>query len=280
MSGFITDKERTRPDLKAVSRRQDAHNPNSWNPKAVMEQNRALENHTAAEVIRWGFETFGTELVTATGFGPSGIVVMHLLSKIVAEPTVFYLETDLLFEETYTLRDTLVDRLGLKVMPVHSGVSLWRQAQQHGPDLWARNPDYCCFIRKMLPLRGFLADKSAWITALRRDQSSTRSDIEVVEWDSENGLVKINPLAGWTSEEIWQYIHLYDLPYNSLHDQGYPSLGCRPCTQPALDGAGARSGRWTGFAKTECGIHRRLQVIKKEIHDEGLSDFFERSGGS
>ena len=227
----------------------------------MIKQNRVLENQTAEEVVRWGLETFGNELVTATGFGPSGIVLMHHLSKIATDPTVFYLETDLLFEETYALRDRLVDRLGIKILPVHSGISLWRQDQQHGPDLWDHSPDQCCFIRKMLPLRRFLADRGAWVTALRRDQSSTRLEIGTVEWDSGNGLVKINPLAGWMSEEIWQYIHLHDLPYNSLHDQGYPSLGCMPCTKPVADGAGARSGRWAGFAKTECGIHRRRQVI-------------------
>ena len=243
------------------SSKQKSMEPEIWSPDAVTKQNRDLENLTTEEVLRWGHERFGSRLVTATGFGPSGIVLMHHLSRIVAAPTIFYLETDLLFKETYTLRDALVERLGIEIRPVHSGVSLWRQDQQQGPDLWARNPDQCCFIRKMLPLRRFLADKSAWVTALRRDQSQTRSQIGVMEWDSGNSLVKINPLAGWTEEEIWGYIRLHDLPYNSLHDHGYPSLGCMPCTKPEAGGAEARSGRWAGFAKTECGIHRRRQVI-------------------
>jgi len=238
--------------------------PKPWSPEAVIKRNRVLENLTTDEVLRWAHGTFGSNLVTATGFGPSGIVLMHHLSEIVADTAIFYLETDLLFKETYALRDALVERLGISIQSVHSGVSLWRQDQQQGPDLWARNPDQCCFIRKMLPLRRFLADKSAWVTALRRDQSSTRSEIRVLEWDSGNALVKINPLASWTKEEIWQYIRRHDLPYNSLHDHGYPSLGCMPCTRPAaegVDGAEARSGRWAGFAKTECGIHRRRQVV-------------------
>jgi len=252
----------SKPDsLKPKSLNPKSLEPKFWSSDDVIKWNRVLERFTVEEVLGWGIETFGSGLVTATGFGPSGIVLMHHLAKIATDPTVFYLETDLLFEETYALRDSLVERLGIEIRAVHSGVSLWRQDQQHGPDLWARNPDQCCFIRKMLPLRRFLADKSAWVTALRRDQSSTRSRIGAIEWDSGNGLVKINPLANWTNEEIWRYIRLHDLPYNSLHDQDYPSLGCMPCTKPAAEGAEARSGRWDGFAKTECGIHRRRQVI-------------------
>ena len=234
---------------------------NSWNPETVREQNDAQEGNTTDEIIRWSVETFGTELVTATGFGPSGIVLMHHLSCLADKPTVFYLDTNLLFAETYQLRDALIDRLGIEILPVESGISLWRQDQQHGPELWARSPDQCCFIRKMMPLRRFLADKRAWATALRRDQSPERKNTGIVEWDTGNGLVKISPLAKWTEDEIWDYIRLHDLPYNSLHDHGYPSLGCMPCTKPVEKGADSRSGRWAGFTKSECGIHRQRQVI-------------------
>lgn len=227
----------------------------------MTKENLRLEGLTVPEVIRWAFSTFGGEVVTATGFGPSGIVLMDHISKTVDDATVFYLETDLLFEETYELRERLVDRLGISVKPIHSGVSLWRQEQQHGPDLWSLNPDHCCFIRKMLPLRRFLADKPAWMTGIRRDQSAARAGTQILEWDLGNGLVKINPLAAWTSSEVWQYIRHHELPYNELHDRGFPSIGCMPCTQTAAEGSDSRSGRWAGFSKNECGIHLQRRVV-------------------
>ncbi|HMB89222.1 MAG TPA: phosphoadenylyl-sulfate reductase, partial [Rhodothermales bacterium] len=117
------------------------------------------------------------------------------------------------------------------------------------------DPDHCCALRKTLPLRRFLADKRAWITGLRRDQSPARAATGFAEWDATNGLVKLNPLAAWTEDLVWQYIHFHDLPYNRLHDKGYPSLGCMPCTRAVRPGEDPRAGRWPGFAKTECGIH-------------------------
>ncbi len=217
--------------------------------------NEAFEQASPRDLLRWAGETFGAGLVLATGFGPSGVVLAHLVSGMDPTPTVFYLETDLLFAETYALRDRLAERLGLSFTPVHGGLSLDAQARAHGPDLWAREPNRCCFLRKVLPLRRFLADKSAWITGLRRDQAPSRAGIDLVEWDGANGLVKLNPLARWTDAEVWGYLHRHDLPYNPLHDEGYPSLGCVPCTRPVAPGEDARAGRWSGFAKTECGIH-------------------------
>jgi len=230
-----------------------------WTPDALQQRSATFEAATPSEILRWGLETFGDDLVMATGFGLSGIVLAHHLSTVAPETTVFYLETDLLFSETYALRDTLSERLGLAFKPVHGGVSLERQAEDHGPSLWAREPDQCCFLRKVLPLRRFLADKHAWITGLRRDQTPSRARVGIVEWDYANGLVKLNPLATWTKKEVWQYIHRHHLPYNTLLDDGYTSIGCMPCTRPVAPGEDARAGRWSGFAKTECGIH--LQPI-------------------
>jgi phosphoadenosine phosphosulfate reductase len=227
----------------------------AWPPETLRQLNRRLAEASPREVLQWGRATFGADLVLGTGFGPTGIVLAHLVSRLCPDLRVFYLETDLLFPETYALRDELTARLGLTFIPVRGSLTLKEQEAAHGPALWAHDPDRCCFVRKVLPLRRYLADKKAWVTGLRRDQSSGRAATEVVSWDHANGLVKLSPLAHWTSEDVWSYIHLNELPYNRLHDQGYPSLGCMPCTRAVRPGEDPRAGRWPGRIKTECGIH-------------------------
>lgn len=229
-----------------------------WTPEAVERIRGMLEETSPLETLRWGLNTFGDDLVMATGFGPSGIVLAHHLSVLDRNNTVFYLDTGLLFSETHALREQLTERLGLTFQAVHPELTVEQQAVAQGPDLWERNPNQCCFLRKVLPLRRFLADKAAWITGLRRDQSAVRAQTGVIEWDAAHGLVKLNPLAAWTTEEVWAYIHFHELPYNALHDEGYPSIGCRPCTRPVASGEDQRGGRWRGFDKTECGIHLPL----------------------
>lgn len=222
-----------------------------------------LENAYPEDVLEWTFDTFGDGAALATGFGPSGVSLMHMLSRVRPDATVFYLDTDLLFPETHDLKRRLSDRLGIRITRVHSGLSLQEQGQQEGMNLWRTNPDRCCFLRKVQPLRQFLSTKDAWITGIRRDQSWTRRGIGVVEWDRTHELVKVNPLAGWTEEQIWTYIELHDLPYNVLHDRGYPSIGCIPCTKPVDEGEDARSGRWQGHEKLECGIHDASGAYRK-----------------
>ena len=226
-----------------------------WSPEALKQIGRDFEGHVPEEILRWGIENFSPQIALATGFGPEGVVLMHLLSQIAPETTVFYLDTDLFFAETYALRNELEARLGLHFTRTATDVSLEDQAAEYGPQLWARDPDRCCYIRKVEPLRRYLATQRAWITAIRRDQTRQRASAGLVEWDYANGLVKINPLAAWTSEQVWDYIHAHDLPFNQLHLQGYPSIGCWPCTLPFVSGDDPRSGRWAGLGKTECGIH-------------------------
>jgi phosphoadenosine phosphosulfate reductase len=207
------------------------------------------------EVLRWAAAEFGPALALATGFGPEGVVLMHLVSQVSRDLTVFYLDTGLLFDETYALRDILAARLSLRFTRVAPRLSLDDQAQAHGPRLWAHDPDRCCALRKVAPLRVFLQTQRAWITAIRRQQTPHRARARVLEWDAANGLVKLNPLVAWTGDQVWAHLRAHDLPYNPLHDQGFPSLGCWPCTQPVAPGADPRSGRWPGRAKTECGLH-------------------------
>jgi phosphoadenosine phosphosulfate reductase len=239
-----------------------------WTPEALREVSAGLEGRLPEDILLWGLDHFGGEkaqssaqrdgrqgIALATGFGPEGVVLMHMLSQLAPGATVFYTDTDLLFEETYALRDELSARLGIQFTRLHSGLSLEAQAAQHGPALWSRDPDLCCQLRKVAPLRQFLRAKQAWISAIRRDQTANRASAGLVEWDRSNGLVKLNPLAAWTTSQVWSYVLKYQLPYNPLHDQGYPSIGCWPCTKAVAAGADPRSGRWAGLGKTECGIH-------------------------
>lgn len=196
----------------------------------------------------------------ATGFGPSGVVLLDLVSRIDPGATVFYLDTDFLFEETYRLRDELADRLDLTFERVSPEWSPEEQEAQVGPALWERDPDRCCAIRKVKPLRKFLSSRDAWITGIRRDQSQTRRHIDVVSWDAVNDAYKLCPLATWTSNDVWSYLKLHNLPYNPLHDQGYPSIGCTHCTRQVAHGDDERAGRWAGMNKTECGIHLQSHV--------------------
>jgi phosphoadenosine phosphosulfate reductase len=180
---------------------------------------------------------------------------MHMVSQIRPETVTFYLDTDLLFPETYALRDELARRLGVRFERVPGSLPLEVQAAKYGEELWKRDPDLCCYVRKVVPQRQYLSQHRAWITGIRRDQTAFRANAGLVEWDTTNKMVKLNPLAAWTSEQVWNYIREHDLPYNALHDRGYPSIGCRPCTRAVAPGEDPRAGRWSGTKKTECGIH-------------------------
>jgi phosphoadenosine phosphosulfate reductase len=207
------------------------------------------------EIIAWAALRFGEGLAMATGFGPEGIVIMHILNQVAPQTTIFYLDTELFFPETYALRDKLEAHFGVKFQRIATSLSLDQQEAQHGPALWAREPNLCCRLRKVEPLRAYLKTKQAWITAIRRSQTSHRAAAQAIEWDAANGLVKVNPLVNWSQEQVWTYLQMFELPYNELHHRGYPSIGCTPCTRPVAEGADPRSGRWVGHAKVECGIH-------------------------
>jgi phosphoadenosine phosphosulfate reductase len=188
---------------------------------------------------------------------------MHL-AKIAGLPfPVFTLDTGLLFPETLELKKRLEDFYGWKIESLEPDLTVEQQADVQGPELWKRDPDLCCTVRKVQPLRDKLNDLSCWLTGLRRQQSDSRADIgiiELYELDEQTGreIVKVNPMADWTREAIWAHIKQHGIPYNPLHDQGYRSIGCMPCTRKTGEGGGERAGRWTGFNKVECGIHTFL----------------------
>jgi phosphoadenosine phosphosulfate reductase len=217
------------------------------------------ESWSAEELLDWALHRFERRVAVASAFGPEGMVLIDIALRLRPDVHVFTLDTGLFFPETYELMDEVERRYGIKIERLKPTLTVDEQAAAHGASLWLRTPDRCCAMRKIEPLRKKLSALEAWIAAIRRDQTPDRAHAQKVEWDAKFGLIKINPLCDWTSDMVWDYVRANDLPYNPLHDRGYPSIGCAPCTQPVQPGDDPRSGRWAGLAKTECGLHERPQ---------------------
>lgn len=217
--------------------------------------NQRFERGEASDVLAWAVETFGAGLTVGTSFGSSGIVLMDLALRLNPEIDIFYIDTGFFFPETLTLIDRLQDYYQRGFRVVQTNLTIAQQDKRYGPKLYENDPNLCCHLRKVEPLKQALADSTAWATALRHDQASTRANTAMVQWNTRYNVVKLAPLVRWTESDIWQYIHEHELPYNELHDQNYPSIGCWPCTKPVKPGEDLRAGRWQGFNKIECGIH-------------------------
>ena len=216
---------------------------------------RSFESLGPREILAWAVAEFSPHLVMSTAFGAGGIVLMHCLKELGYQIPVFYIDTGLLFPEVHHLRLELEKTLGIQFERIVPALDLVEQAERFGERLWEHDADTCCWLRKVLPLQKYLQDKRAWITAIRADQTRQRAKARLIEWDERHQVVKINPLLRWNEDQVWDYIHRHRLPYNPLHDQGYPSLGCIPCTTPIEKGENSRAGRWRGKEKVECGIH-------------------------
>lgn len=219
-------------------------------------QGRA-EGWTPRQILEWGFDRYGQEVAMASGFGAEGVALIHMASEVRKDFRVFTLDTDFLFPQTHALMEQIERRYGITVERTRPGLTPPEQAERHGEALWSRDPNLCCQLRKVEPLKGKLAGLSAWITAIRREQTAARANARKIEWDAQWGLTKLNPIADWNSEQVWDFIRRHQVPYNPLHDFNYPSIGCTHCTRPVLPGEPARAGRWAGFTKTECGLHAR-----------------------
>jgi phosphoadenosine phosphosulfate reductase len=219
-----------------------------------------LETASASEILQWAATRFAPRLTFATSLGIEDCVVTDLIARAGLPVQLFTLDTGLLFPETYALWKELEERYRVSIQAVKPEFTVDEQAQREGASLWEREPDRCCELRKMEPLRRTLAHYDAWITAIRRDQTPERANAPVVGWDARFGLVKINPLVRWTFPEVRAYAAEHRVPYNPLHDRDYPSIGCTPCTSPVRPGEDPRSGRWRGKEKIECGLHLRLPV--------------------
>ncbi len=227
---------------------------------------KRLEGSSPEEILRWAVGEFHPGLTLACSFGgPSGMALLDMLMKIERGVEVFYLDTGYLFPETLQLRDVAAERYGFQPVAYKPLLAPEDQAARYGEALWTRDPDLCCELRKVEPNRRALAGKRAWISGLRRDQTETRASIDVVEWDAQFELVKVNPLAAWTEKDVWSYIVRHGVPYNALHNQSYPSIGCTNCTRPVKPGEDPRSGRWQGFDKMECGIQLGSEAIAARV---------------
>jgi phosphoadenylyl-sulfate reductase (thioredoxin) len=218
---------------------------------------RELEGQTAERILSWAADRYAPRLTFATGFGMEGCVLIDLIARGGLPIDLFTLDTGLLFPETYDLWRQLEDRYQVTIRAVRPEHTVEEQAVLSGPELWGSDPDYCCEMRKMQPLRRTLTGFDAWVSAIRRDQTPDRADAPVVGWDGKFGLVKVNPLVRWTFDDVKAYVHDHRVPYNLLHDRGYPSIGCQPCTSAVAPGEDPRAGRWRGREKKECGLHLR-----------------------
>jgi phosphoadenosine phosphosulfate reductase len=222
----------------------------------LREASRRLESATPEEIIAWGVEHYAPYLTMATAFGPEGCVILAMLAKIAPETYVFNLETGYQFAETLELRDRIAEKYGIGVDLLQPELSVPEYEAVHGGPLYRTNPNQCCFDRKIKTLQRASQVMHAWMSGIRRDQSADRAQASIVGWDKKFGLVKISPLANWTKKDVWKRITDESIPYNPLHDKGYPSIGCWPCTRAVEAGeTDERAGRWSGMHKTECGLH-------------------------
>jgi len=229
----------------------------------VQALDRRFQDQPTEEILGWAWERFGKLAAIGTSFQGAGLVMIHLAKEHGLSFPVFTLDTGLLFPETVALKKRLEDFFGFSIEALEPDITVEEQADINGPELWKNNPDLCCTIRKVLPLRDKLSGLNCWITGLRREQSNTCSAIGILElyaFDEATGrdIVKLNPMAKWSRDAVWKYLREHKIPYNPLQDQGYRSIGCQPCTRRTASGEDERAGRWTGFNKVECGIHTFL----------------------
>ena len=211
-----------------------------------------IEAMSAEQVLRWAYEQFGDRMCLTCSWQRQSSVLVHMISELKLDVPIVELDTLVLFPETYETRDRLVERYGLQLQSM----------RPHDPPdrLWETDPDRCCHIRKVEPLESALAPYDAWVTGIRREQALTRAGAQKVEWSERYGVWKIHPLADWDEKRVWAYIQVNEIPYNPLHDTGYRSIGCIPCTRPTRVDEEERAGRWAGSDKLECGIHEDTQL--------------------
>lgn len=234
-----------------------------FDPEVIRRKAQEFESASLVEILAWCWETYGDRAGIGTSFQGAGLVAMHTAYSAGFRFPVFTIDTGLLFEETLDLKRRIEARLGLEIESLVPEATLEEQEAELGPRLWNRNPDLCCSLRKVLPLQSKLSSLDVWITGLRRGQSDGRARTQIVELYKfdvlrDRHILKLNPMANWTREAVHEHLRVHDIPTNPLLEQGYRSIGCRPCTRPVGEGDDERAGRWTGFDKSECGIHTFL----------------------
>jgi phosphoadenosine phosphosulfate reductase len=226
---------------------------NSALEKLAAEAAESLAGAPAREVIAWAGRTFGSRLCITSSM--TDAVIIHLASQQIAGIDVLFLDTGYHFAETIGTRDAVQAVYPVNLVNVTPPTTVAEQDDELGPRLYSRNPDLCCYLRKVVPLEQALGPYDAWITGVRREETDARSDTRVVQWDPRREMVKVNPIVEWTQQEVDDYIAANNVLVNPLVYDGYPSIGCRTCTARVEEGGDPRSGRWAGTGKTECGIH-------------------------
>jgi len=234
-----------------------------FDPEEIRRKSEEFETAPLVEILRWGWETYGDRAAIGTSFQGGGLVVMHTAYMAGFRFPVFTLDTQLLFPETLELKGKIEDLLGITIESLLPEQTVEQQAAELGPELWKRNPDLCCSLRKVLPLQKKLSELDLWITGLRRQQSDVREKTKIAELYKfdvlrDRHILKMNPLANWSRDEVRAYLKEHNIPTNPLADRGFRSIGCVPCTRAVGEGDDERAGRWTGFDKSECGIHTFL----------------------
>jgi phosphoadenosine phosphosulfate reductase len=248
------------PSLSVIPEKRPTFAPVAAAPELLEElqvHSARLDGARPQEIIAWAVRQYFPKLTMATAFGPEGCVIIHMLAEIEPRAHVFNLETGYQFKETLELRERIARRYGIEVELRRADPTVEEYEAAHGGPLYRTNPDQCCFDRKVTVLRQAVIGWSAWMSGIRRDQSTDRAGVPIVAWDKKFGLVKVSPLANWTKKDVWKLITDHDIPYNPLHDQGFTSIGCWPCTRAVMFGEDERAGRWSGTAKTECGLHTK-----------------------
>ncbi|WP_082093285.1 phosphoadenylyl-sulfate reductase [Demequina sediminicola] len=228
-------------------------NPAEWTADTCADVNARLESASAAHIADWAVATFGDHLIVAASMQDT--ILPHMFGTRHEGVDVLFLETGYHFAETIETRDEAARRFPITIVNAESELSIEQQTAKYGKDLFATDPNLCCQLRKVEPLKRALSGYDAWVTGVRRVDAVTRSEMPVVSWDAKHGLVKINPLALWDDAAVENYQNQHDLPRNPLVAAGYPSIGCEPCTRKVAPGEDPRAGRWAGQNKTECGLH-------------------------
>lgn len=230
-------------------------NDGTMTPQQIAAASQELAQAPPQEILRWAVAQFFPKLTMATAFGAEGCCIIHMLAEIEPRVRIFNLETGYQFQETLDLRERIKKKYGIEVEYVRPDQTVAEYEAEHGGSLYGIAPDQCCYDRKMVPLLRAVAGYEAWISAIRRDQTADRAAAGIVQWDAKFNLVKVNPLLLWTKKDVWTFVVKHGVPYNPLHDEGYPSIGCWPCTSRVAAGEDDRTGRWAGTKKKECGLH-------------------------
>ncbi len=225
-----------------------------------------LEGKSPGEIITVVRRELADNLMMTTAFGYSGIVLLSFVKDHFADIPIYFIDTGYHFEETLKLRQKIMSEWELDIQMISTKRTEDELNGLMGEKAYRSDPDMCCYYRKVEPLQNLMEEDTVWLSATRRDQSETRKNTQPIEIDG-RGQIKISPLYNWTSEDCWTYIRKYDLPYNPLHDQFYPSIGCAPCTNPIDEGGDERSGRWSGSDKVECGLHIAAPGEKSNAQD-------------